>query len=172
MGMKLFKDSRLRVAGSKRIWREVSRGGLHQRRQDEHAGDGFSLATTEPLSTDRAATPGTPSIFDGGSSGGSAAAVAARMVPARARERRRWLDPHSGFGMRPRRLEAVPRGRKSLARPDVRRKPGTGLRSKASSRSRCAIRRRYPGCRSRVRCPADPYFAAAAVRALPTRLGS
>ena len=63
--------------------------------------------------TSRRATPGTSSRVPGGSSGGSAAAVAARMAPARPRHRHRRLDPPARGALRRRRASSRPTGRVS-----------------------------------------------------------
>ena len=56
----------------------------------------------------RPETRGTPSTRPGGSSGGSAAAVAAGMVPMAHAGRRRWIDSRAGERVRPGRAEAEP----------------------------------------------------------------
>ena len=113
----------------------------------------------------RRATRGIATRVPGGSSGGSAAAVAAGMAPLVARHRHRRLDPPAGRALRRRRHEADLR--RGLA---LRRWSPSPARSTRSARSRapcadCALllrrHRRAPtratrpasGRRSRSSCP-------------------
>ncbi|SFO94871.1 amidase family protein [Amycolatopsis rubida] len=74
-------------------------------------------ASTEPQLHDLSRSPG-------GSSGGSAAAVAAGLVRARARDRRRRLDPDPVGGVRFGRPEAEPRPHHRRPRLRHPRRPG------------------------------------------------
>ncbi|OAP25327.1 amidase family protein [Amycolatopsis sp. M39] len=74
-------------------------------------------ASTEPQLHDLSRSPG-------GSSGGSAAAVAAGLVRARARDRRRRLDPDPAGGVRFGRPEAEPRPHHRRPRLRHPRRPG------------------------------------------------
>ena len=66
-------------------------------------------ASTEPLLHGPTRNPWRTTHSPGGSSGGSAAAVASGMVACRARQRRRRLDPHPVLDVRPVRFQAVAR---------------------------------------------------------------
>ena len=66
---------------------------------------GWALST-EPKMYGPTVNPWDTTRTPGGSSGGSAAAVAARVLPLSRSERRRRLHPHAGVPLRPRRPQA------------------------------------------------------------------
>ena len=80
------------------------------------------LPTAEPRRFGPSRNPWNTDYSTGGSSGGSAAAVASGMVPVGARQRRRWLHPHSRVVLRPGGAEAHPGAQ--LVGPAVRRHDG------------------------------------------------
>ena len=73
--------------------------------------------------------PWDPALVPGGSSGGSAAAVAARLVPARHRDRHRRLDPPARGPVRHHRLQAHLRTRLALRHDRLRLEPRPGRRA-------------------------------------------
>ena len=107
--------------------------------------------------------PHDPSLSPGGSSGGSAAAVASGMVPLADGERLRRLDPDPRGVLRAGRAEAEPRPRLDRAGLRARRRRHAGRRG---ARLDGARRRRRAGGDRRVRAGRPPLPAAlASVRA-------
>ena len=75
---------------------QAGRGRDDQPGQDQHPGVRLPLLHRQRRSSARPAARGTRARLAGGSSGGAAVAVAAGLVPVRAGQRRRRLDPHPG----------------------------------------------------------------------------
>ena len=120
------RDPRGLPPALRRDRRRAARGGGRDRgRQDEHGRVRDGLVHREQRLQADAQPVGPRRACPGGSSGGSAAAVAARMVPARPRHRHRRLDPPARGLLRRRRPQAHlgprqplrPRGLRLLARP-------------------------------------------------------
>ena len=94
----------------------------------------------------------------GGSSGGASAAVAAGMLPAGTRQRRRWLDPCPGLVLWAVRAQAEPRS----GVDGTARRRGVGTASAATMPSpapsatapRCSMPSRAPGPATLTRAPA------------------
>ncbi len=70
--------------------------------------------------------PWNPKLVPGGSSGGSAAVVAARLAPVRHRHRHRRLDPPAGGAVWHHGLQAHLRARLPLRHDRLRLEPGSG----------------------------------------------
>ena len=81
MGMQLLKDADFRAPVDTYLATRFRAAGLRHDRQDEHPGARHPADDRAGGVRADAATPGTSTARPGGSSGGSAAAVAAGMVP-------------------------------------------------------------------------------------------
>ena len=134
--------------------RRVRRG-----RQDEHPGARREGADLRTASSGSPATPGTRLAPRAGSSGGSAAALAAGLVPLATGFGRRRLDPHPGVAVRSDRLQAVARPGADrrrqpagLGRPlDPRADGGAGARHRRSCSTGWSAPTRPTCARSRCR---------------------
>ena len=145
---------------------------LRDRRQDQHLRARHRARRPSRRRGRRRATRTIRTRTTGGSSGGSACAVATGHGADRARQRRRRLDPDPGELLRPVRAQAEPRPRLARAEPRRhQRRPRLRARRRALA---CATRRRCstssPACSPAIRTPrrrsSAPY---AAELALPPR---
>ena len=117
----------------------LSAAGAVGHRQDQHGRVRDGLVHRELGLPGRRATRGTRARVPGGSSGGSAAAVAAGEAPLRARHRHRRLDPPAGGASAASSASSRPTARVAL-RPGRLRlvaRPGRPVRARRARRARC-----------------------------------
>ena len=106
--------------------RAVQRRRRGDPRQDQHGRVRHGLVQRDLATSARCRNPWDTARVPGGSSGGSAAAVAARLAPARDRHRHRRLDPPAGGAVRHLRHQADLRPGVALRHDRLRLEPRPG----------------------------------------------